>query len=162
MKTNEEILMKMIAYDAGDPKRIQHFLKVYQFARLIGLAEGLSAQVQQQLEVAAITHDIGIHASEVRYRDASGKHQEELGPDLAAVLLADCGLPQPTVERICWLIGHHHTYQPVDGPDHQILLEADYLVNALEDGKTGEAAVRVGETFFRTKTGLTLLHRIYR
>ena len=28
----------MIAYDAGDPMRIHHFLKVHAFARLIGLS----------------------------------------------------------------------------------------------------------------------------
>ena len=37
------------------------------------------------------------------------------------------------VERICYLIGHHHTYKDVDGADYQLLLEADFLVNAYED-----------------------------
>ena len=36
------------------------------------------------------------------------------------------------VERISWLVAHHHTYTNIDGPDHQILLEADFLVNAGE------------------------------
>lgn len=34
------------------------------------------------------------------------------------------------VERISWLAAHHHTYTDVDGLDHRILLEADYIVNA--------------------------------
>ena len=27
------------------------------------------------------------------------------------------------VERISWLVAHHHTYTNIDGPDHQILLD---------------------------------------
>lgn len=36
----DRLAMEMIAYDKGDPKRIHHFLKVHDFARLIGVAEG--------------------------------------------------------------------------------------------------------------------------
>jgi hypothetical protein len=35
--------------------------------------------------------------------------------------------------RICFLIGHHHTYTKIDGPDFQILVEADFPVNIDED-----------------------------
>ena len=38
------------------------------------------------------------------------------------------------VNRIIFLVAHHHTFQEVDGIDYQILLEADYLVNADESG----------------------------
>ena len=58
------LLAAMIEFDAGDPRRIQHFLKVHGFARLIGLAEGLDAQTQYRLELAAAVHDIGIRPAE--------------------------------------------------------------------------------------------------
>ncbi|MEW3582593.1 phosphohydrolase, partial [[Clostridium] symbiosum] len=32
----DDLLMKMISYNSGDPKRIQHLIKVHSFARLIG------------------------------------------------------------------------------------------------------------------------------
>ena len=35
------LIIKMTEYYRGDPKRIQHFIKVYEFARVIGRAEGL-------------------------------------------------------------------------------------------------------------------------
>ena len=57
---------------------------------------------------------------------------------------------------ICWLVGHHHTYDPVDGIDHRILLEADYLVNQHEGQKGEEAARAAIESFFRTKTAIDL------
>lgn len=37
-----ELIREMIAYDAGDAKRIQHFLKVHTLAALIGKEEKLS------------------------------------------------------------------------------------------------------------------------
>ena len=37
----EELMMKMIEFDYGDPKRIQHFIKVHSFSKLIGEKEGL-------------------------------------------------------------------------------------------------------------------------
>lgn len=63
-KKRDEVLQAMIAFDAGDAKRIQHFLKVYTYAALLGRQEGMPSAVQQTLELAAILHDIGIHAAE--------------------------------------------------------------------------------------------------
>lgn len=39
---NIDLLIRgMIAHDAGHPHFIQHFLKVHEFARLIGIGENL-------------------------------------------------------------------------------------------------------------------------
>ena len=35
------LIIKMTEFFAGAPKRIQHFIKVHTFARVIGRAEGL-------------------------------------------------------------------------------------------------------------------------
>ena len=45
------------------------------------------------------------------------------------------------IERVCYLIAHHHTYDKIDGKDYQILVEADFLVNLYEDNLP-EKAVR--------------------
>ena len=50
----------MTDYYAGDPARINHFVKVHAYARQIGLAEQLDADTLFLLEAAALTHDIGI------------------------------------------------------------------------------------------------------
>lgn len=55
-KKRDEVLQAMITFDAGDAKRIQHFLKVYTYTALLGRQEGLRAEVQQTLELAAIRH----------------------------------------------------------------------------------------------------------
>lgn len=40
----EDLIVKMTEFNAGDPKRIQHFLKVYEFAHVIGIREGLDPE----------------------------------------------------------------------------------------------------------------------
>lgn len=35
MGFREQIILKMVDFEKGCPKRIQHFLKVYEFAHLI-------------------------------------------------------------------------------------------------------------------------------
>lgn len=37
------------------------------------------------------------------------------------------------MDRVCWLVGHHHTYTDIRDLDYQILVEADCLVNLYED-----------------------------
>ena len=49
----DRIFAQMVEYFQGDPRRIQHFVKVHAFARLIGHMEGLDTAVQQRLEAAA-------------------------------------------------------------------------------------------------------------
>ena len=65
------------------------------------------------------------------------------------------------LERICYLIAHHHTYTDVDGLDYRILLEADFLVNAFEDELPQKAILNAREKIFETKTGTDLLNTMY-
>ena len=80
MSGTQQVTVKMIDYYAGDPKRIQHFIKVYHFAKLIGEMEHIDPDTQEILEVAALVHDIGIKNSEEKYHSSSGKYQELEGP----------------------------------------------------------------------------------
>ena len=123
------LLEAMTHYYTGDPKRIQHFLKVHSFAKWIGEAQQLDKNTQLILEIAAIVHDIGIKAAEEKYGLSNGKLQEQEGPPLAQELLSQLGFTKEQINRVCFLVGHHHTYTDVEGLDYQILLEADFLVN---------------------------------
>ena len=155
---NEKLIIKMAEFDAGDPKRIQHYVKVFEFAHVIGVEEGLTEEEQKILDIASILHDIGIIPCEKKLGYCNGKLQESEGPQYAREMLMD--FPEVTeaeVERICYLIGHHHTYKNVDGLDYQILLEADFLVNALEDNLDIEAIRNFKNNVFQTKTGIHML-----
>ena len=85
------------------------------------------------------------------------KYQEALGPAPARELLESLGFPADVTERVCYLVGHHHSYDQVDGVDYRILLEADFLVNASHNRLSREAVARARVSFFRTETGLRFL-----
>ena len=99
-----KLMLAMIAYNNGDAKRIQHFIKVHALAKLIGEEEKLDAKTLYILEAAALTHDIGIRNSEQKYGTCTGKQQEVEGPPEAEKLLQSLGFDATVTERVCWLI----------------------------------------------------------
>ncbi|MEE3421073.1 MAG: HD domain-containing protein [Lachnospiraceae bacterium] len=149
---NETLIMKMISYDQGMAKQIQHFLKVYEFAHVIGISEDLDTKTQKTLETAAIVHDIGIKKALEKYNSSAGKYQEELGPDEARPMLKELGYADAMVDRVCYLVGHHHTYHDIDGLDYQILVEADFLVNLYEDQESIASVRNVYNKILKTET----------
>ena len=56
--TISQIMEKMIAFSDGNIHDIDHFIRVWTYARTIGELENLDRETQFVLEVAAITHDI--------------------------------------------------------------------------------------------------------
>ena len=159
--TISDVAAEMIFYNAGDARRVNHLLKVHAFAKLIGETEGLDADTLEILEVAALTHDIGIRNSEAKYGNCSGTHQQQEGPPEARALLMRLGASEPLIERVCWLIAHHHTYTNIQGMDYQILIEADFIVNAYEDELDESAVITARDKIFRTRTGSELLKTLY-
>ena len=157
----DDLFLRMIDYFSGDPKRIQHFMKVHSFARLIGMREGLDETSLFILEAAAYTHDIGIRPAEKKYGRCDGKLQEQEGPIVAQKMLSDVGIENYLVDRICYLIGHHHTYDRIDGQDYQILVEADFLVNLYEDDVNRHAIEQAYRNIFKTKTGKDIFCRMF-
>lgn len=156
-----DVCQAMIEYYHGDAKRIQHFVKVHSFAKLIGEKENLPTDEQYILEIAAYVHDIGIKKAEEIYGDCSGRHQEELGPELAKNLLLDLGCEGVIIRRVCYLVGHHHTYTNVDSKDYQILIEADFLVNLFEDNVPKSAVETAYKNMFRTETGRRICREMF-
>lgn len=159
--TTAEIAEKMMVYSQGNRHDINHFMKVYAYAGTIGRLEGLDAETQTILETAALVHDIACPLCREKYGNTNGKWQELEGPALVREFLSDSGLSPAAVERIAWLVGHHHTFQAVEGMDYQILLEADFLVNADESGSPRETIENMRERVFRTESGLHLLDALY-
>ena len=154
-----ELAMAMMEHDAGSAHRIQHFLKVHAFARLIAQGEGLDERTQLVLEAAAYVHDIGIKPAIARCGDDPGPLQEQLGPPLARTMMEKLGFEPDVIDRVCWLVGHHHTYAGIQGDDYRILVEADFLVNLHEHGDQADAVRAAEQNIFRTATGKHILHR---
>lgn len=157
-----ELIQKMIEYNRGDVLRIQHFIKVHGFASVIAELEGLDPETKFILEAAAIVHDIGIKNSELKYGSSDGKHQEIEGPGEAEKLLRQLGgFSDAQIERVKYLVGHHHTYTDICGIDYQILVEADFLVNLFENAAKYDTAETVRRTIFKTAAGTKILETMF-
>ncbi len=157
----EIIINEMIAYFQNDVRRINHALKVYGFAATLSGMEQVSDEKKTILLYAAILHDIGIKEAERKYNSTSGRYQEIEGPPIAKEILEKSGIPSPISERVCFLIGNHHSYGKIDGLDFQILVEADFLVNIFEDQLDREAIENICRKYFKTEMGSALLHSMY-
>ena len=162
MKNVAAATRKMIGFYHGNRHDIAHFLKVWAMAKTIGELEGLDGHTQEVLELAAVVHDIACPLCREKYGDTDGKHQELESPPLVEAFFAELPVERADVERISWLAAHHHPYTDIGGIDHQILLEADYLVNADEQGHSRSAIENFRRRVFRTASGTHLLDSIYR
>lgn len=152
---------KMIEFYSGSIHDIDHFLKVWAMAKTIGELEGLNRHTQEVLELAAVVHDIACPLCREKYGNTSGKNQELESPPLVEAFWEGLPVERADVARISWLVAHHHTYTGVDGADHQILLEADFLVNAGESGYARAAIENFRRRVFRTAAGTELLDSMY-
>lgn len=140
---------------------VNHFMKVWGFARTIGILEGLDPVTQETLELAAVAHDIACPLCRRKYGQADGRHQELEGEGLTRQFYEEFHLPEKQLERICYIVAHHHSFSGVQGLDYQIMLEADFLVNADESEVSLDGILNFREKVFRTETGIRLLNQMY-
>ena len=133
-----QIMEKMIVFSDASIHDIDHLIRVWTYAKTIGELEGLDAEKQLILEVAAITHDIACPLCREKYGNTNGKHQEEEGTRMVRNFLTDSGMTEAQISRVSYLVGHHHTFTAIDGLDYQILVEADYIANASENGYSAD------------------------
>ena len=162
MKNVAAATRKMIGFYHGNRHDIAHFLKVWAMAKTIGELEGLDADTQYLLEATAIVHDIACPFCREKYGRADGKLQEKEGPSIVRTFLADSGMTEAQVERIAYLVGHHHTMTGIDGMDYQILIEADYLVNASEKTYSPANVQNFMNTSMKTESGKKLAKALFR
>lgn len=156
-----QLHLAMIELYKGDAKRIQHFCKVHSYAKLIAETENVDKNCLFTIEAAALTHDIGIHICEEKYGNCNGKLQEKEGPAIAEKLLGELGFDRKVSERVQYLIAHHHTYGNINEMDYQILVEADFLVNIMEEGSSKETALKAYHNIFKTSCGKKICREMF-
>jgi uncharacterized protein len=150
-------LQEMFRCNRGDKKRIEHSVKVFGYAQLLGRLEGLTPEKQFALELTAILHDIGIHVAEKKFGHCDGHLQELEGPPVAREILETIGVKAEVVDRVCFIVSKHHTFSAIDGIDFQLLVEADFLVNSVEEAVSPEGVRRFVEANFKTEGGRKLI-----
>lgn len=162
MKQNvSATMLEMTRVFEGNVHQINHALKVYAFARMIGQSQGLDEYQQYILDLASILHDIGIPRALKLHGSAAGNFQEQEGPSVSYQILHGLEEDGEVMEMVHFLIAHHHTYTNITSPLHQILVEADFLVN-IDEGKMDRMAVAsVLNKIFKTPMGIQLLTRMF-
>lgn len=161
MKYLSDLCFKMIEYYKNDPKRIHHFFSVHTIARYIAENEHVDEHTLFIIEAASYIHDIGIKVSEEKYHSTSGYYQEIEGEVLARNLLESLDFNKDDINRICYLVAHHHHYDNIDSIDYQILVEADFLVNFYGDEMSKENILKVYNDIFKTKTAKFICENMY-
>ena len=154
-RLRERIYSEMKRYFGSDMKRVNHALKVAEYAEEILKIEGGHPLV---VLGAAYLHDIGIKEAEKKYGSASVEDQEREGPAIARDILGRLNVQRGIVEEICDMIGHHHHPREKETLHFQILFEADWLSNMEEDGfsKDPKKLEEIIEKNFKTMTGKKL------
>lgn len=155
------IMEKMLAFSNGNIHDIDHLIRVWTYARTIGRLERLDGETQAVLEAAAIVHDIACPLCREKYGSTSGKLQEAEGAPMARVFLRDCALTEEQLDRVAYLVGHHHTLTDIDGIDWQILVEADFIANASENGYSPKKIGAFIEKVMKTPSGIQLLRDVF-
>ena len=155
------VAMKLLQKNKGDTRRIEHSLKVYAYARLLGVAESLDEQTLEILEITALLHDIGIHVAEIKYGRSTSQDQESEGPPVAREILASLDFKPETIDRVCFIISKHHTFTAIDGIDFQLLAEADFLVNSTEDHLSDDQIVHFATHIFKSESGMNCLKLLF-
>jgi HD superfamily phosphodiesterase len=123
--------------------------------------EEMDEKSKEILEAAAIVHDIGIKVSLDKYGKSSGKLQEIEGPPFAEEMLRKLGYEDNVIRRVSYLVGHHHTYDNIEGLDYQILVEADFLVNLCEKDSDNETVKETYLNIFKTPSGKKICREMF-
>lgn len=160
-KTIAAVMLEMFQRNRGDQKRIEHSLKVFGYAQLLGRMEALEPENQFILELTAILHDIGIHVSESKYGYCDGALQELEGPPVARQILESVQVREEIIDRVCFIISKHHTFSAIDGLDFQLLVEADFLVNSVEEAVSTKSIHRFVQLNFKTESGRNVIQRLF-
>ena len=132
-------------------------------------ASGMTETVAAQYTLARyiVTRSLYYQAVTDGYAAADAAVQQDIDDTRAAAQTADnreayeqfiagTGMTEAQIARVAYLVGHHHTLQDIHGMDYQILIEADYIANASENGYGKQSVVHFLNTIMKTASGKCL------
>lgn len=163
MTYKEKALEEMKRIFDTETSQIEHALKVLGYAEDIMDGEGVKGDMRELVVIEAILHDIGIPEAIRKHGSAAAPYQEIEGAIISREILSKIQYDREKTDRICYIIGHHHTASKIDGLDFQIQWEADLLVN-LEKASfrnDKEQMKQCIEENFKTAAGKAIAYRIF-
>ena len=114
-----------------------------------------------KLEKGRPFDDIACPLCREKYGNTNGKHQEEEGASLVTAFLSDSEMTKVQIDRVAFLVGHHHTFTGIDSLDWQILIEADYIANATENGYSETNVRNFIQEIMKTDSGKSLAKDVF-
>ncbi len=153
--------IRMMAFYGGNLHDIDHFIRVNYYADLIARIEKLDAGTCLTVALSSIVHDISCPLCRKKYGKAEGKLQEKESDALVREFLKPYDLLDSVLERICYIVSHHHSPERADGIDFQIIIEADAIANAEEADYSKERIISMRNSVFRTEGGIRVLDSIF-
>lgn len=156
----ENVREAMMEYFGADKRRINHALRVTEFAEKILRNEPGDREL---VIVTALLHDIGIHEAERKHGSSTGNLQELEGPPIARVILSSLGYEKAFVDEVCEIIASHHSPGEVESDNFRVIWDADWLVNVGDelDLNDVDKLKKSIEKIFMTATGKRLAEEIY-
>lgn len=150
----EKIITAMKEVFKEVPFGIEHTLKVLKNAEDIMKGENIREEERELISIVAILHDIGAVEAKKKHGSIDGVYQEMEGPAVAREILKKADYNR-NIERICFIVGNHHTPSKIDGLDFQIQWEADLLENLtiMDKEKEQEQLKKCIDDNFKTATG---------
>lgn len=154
----EKIIEEMKEVFREIPFGIEHTLKVLKNAEDIINGENIQKE-KELITIVAILHDIGAVEAQKKYGSIDGIYQEKEGPAVVREILQKVGYNK-NIDRICFIIGNHHTPSKIDGLDFQIQWEADLLENltVMDINKQQQEIKECIEQNFKTNTGKSIAY----
>lgn len=151
----DRLASAMQKYFGEDSRRIAHAMDVTRHAETIGSQqEGADMMV---VIASALLHDIGIKNAEIKYNSSSPRYQHKEGPPVAREILEGLRAPDPLIEEVCDIIGHHHWPGKDESINFKVLYDADLIVNTEElyqkRPHTKEQLERLLSSSFMTEAG---------
>lgn len=125
----DKVLAAMREVFKDTPEWIEHTLNVQGYAEAIMEGENIYADQRELISIVTLLHDIGVIEAQRKYGSMAAPYQEKECPVVARQILQEINYPSPLIERVCYIVGNHHTQAKIDGRDFQIQWEADWLVN---------------------------------
>jgi hypothetical protein len=147
----------------GDARMVDHTFKVLDYARRILDGEKAAPALGEVVIPAAIMHDIGIKEAMRKHGSEAAPYQEKEGGPIARAILERLGFPVPLVDRVSYIVAHHHTAAAIDGLDFQIIWEADLLVNttARQPPPSPAGLKSIIKSNFKTATGTGIARKLW-
>lgn len=140
-----KVALAMKKYYDNNPEKMQHFARVYTLAKTIGELEKIPKESLELLELSSIVHEID--------------KNEEI--ESIKLLLIDCGIDDSTAKKVCHIVENKSDYEHIGGLEHQILIEADFIVHIKEENLEKDKIVEIGNKYFFTNYGRAFLKKAY-